>query len=230
MKEIQNYNQQYRKRTVSVYSHKNSVSSYHDFRAPNPVTASSLSMKKKTGFLNPTENTFKFAKPEQAELSDDDEKGVDIENGDVLMEGDEDGMDEIDEFEVEEEESPSVEIAERNRGKSDGTGLAIQSLLNQIEELQLENGTLKEENETLKQQNKAHKYNERKMEAERAKMQSEKIRLEGLRKEIQEKSQQLLTEMESIKQLFHSGNDRLQNLDLSVLAANSKTKVEPITD
>ena len=229
LKEIQDYNQQYRKRTVSIYGHKNSVSSFHDFRSPNPAKASSLanSIGKKNGLLAPAVDTFKFAKPEQTGFVDSDEKDEDI-----LMEGDEDDDEETDEFEPEpeQEESPSEELVDRSRGKSDGRGLAIQSLLNQIEELQLENNTLTEENEKLKQENKEYKLNEKKLEAERAKMQSERTKLESLRKDIQSKSKQLLTEMDSIKQLFQSGNEKLQSLDLSVLAANSKPKVEPITD
>lgn len=239
LKEIQDYNQQYRKRTVSVYSHKNSVSSYHDFKSTtNRATASSLtnSMKRKTLLSVQGTDPFKFTKPEPTELTDGDEDLDDDQKEDVILEGDEaddQEQDEINEFEVEEEEeSTSAELhdPDRTRGKSDGTGLAIQSLLNQIEELQLENSNLKEENESLRQQNKEYKYNERKLEAEKAKIQSEKAKLESFRKDIQSKSQQFLVEMESIKELFQSGNEKLQNLDLSVLAANSKNKVEPITD
>ena len=107
----------------------------------------------------------------------------------------------------------------------------IQHLLKQIEDLQLENDTLKEENETLKQQNKFHKHTEKKFETEKLKLQTEKLRLENLRNEIKLKSQQLVQDITAIQQIFKTGNNRLQNLNLDFLSIDhTNTMIEPIND
>lgn len=221
LKEIQNYNTTYRRRTVSVYSHKNSITTI-DMMQENQPTASNAYSGMSIGI-----------KPRSSQQQQQKQKKHKETLGDIAIEPwndndiDEDYFNDNDDEKKSKSKSPNNKVNKNN----DGNQETIRNLLSQLEELQLENENLKKENETLKEENKFHKHNEKKMETEKLKIKTERLRLENLKNELKLKSGKLVKEIEGIQQLFNNGNNRLQNLNLDLLSIDhNQTKIEPIND